>query len=196
MARDPDQTKARLLTAATAEFAEFGIAGGRIDRIAKAAGVNKQMIYAYFGSKDDLFDAVFNVHVGTSMALVDFDATDLPGYAGRLFDRFADDPAALRLSVWYRLERPRGPGLQAVVAVNRVRLERLAQAQRDGAVPDHFDPVALLSLIQAIATSWESMNPEFGAAAPTDRGYRRGAVVDAVRHLLATNQSVGKEGQS
>jgi hypothetical protein len=77
-----------------------------------------------------------------------------------------------------------------------VRLERLAQAQRDGAVPDHFDPVALLSLIQAIATSWESMNPEFGAAAPTDRGYRRGAVVDAVRHLLTTNQSVGKKGQS
>lgn len=185
MTRDPDRTKARLLAAATAEFAEFGIAGGRIDRIAKAAGVNKQMIYAYFGSKDDLFDAVFNAHVGTSMALVDFDAADLPSYAGRLFDRFADDPAALRLSVWYRLERPRGPGLQAVVAANRVRLDRLVRAQRDGTLADHFDPVALLSLIQAIATSWESMNPEFGAAAPTDRGYRRSAVVDAVRRLIA-----------
>lgn len=195
MTRDPDRTRVRLLTAATAEFAQFGIAGARIDRIAAAAGVNKQLIYAHFGSKDELFDAVFNAHVGTSVALVDFDATDLPGYAGRLFDRFADDPAALRLSIWYRLERPRGPGLQAVVAVNAVRLQRLARAQRDGVVADRFSPAALLALVQAIATAWESMNPEFGAAAPTDRAHRRQAVVDAVRLLVSTNQSVVKESE-
>jgi hypothetical protein len=35
-------------------------------------------------------------------------ATDLPAYAGRLFDYFEDNPDQLRLSIWYRLERPQG----------------------------------------------------------------------------------------
>ena len=108
MVRDAEATKARLLEAATAEFAAYGIAGARIDRIAAAAAVNKQMIYAYFGSKDALFDVVFSTYVGGSLSKVDFDASDLPEYAGRMYDRFANDPASLRLSTWYRLERPRG----------------------------------------------------------------------------------------
>ena len=56
--RDSTATKARLLEAATEEFAAHGIAGARVDRIAAAANANKQLIYAYFGSKDQLFDAV------------------------------------------------------------------------------------------------------------------------------------------
>ncbi|HEY3483203.1 MAG TPA: TetR family transcriptional regulator, partial [Streptomyces sp.] len=50
--RDAAETKRRLLAAATEEFAERGIAGARVDRIAAAAGCNKAMIYSYFGSKD------------------------------------------------------------------------------------------------------------------------------------------------
>ena len=38
------------------------------------------------------------------MDAVRFDAADLPGYAGRMFDYFADNPQAQRLSTWYRLE--------------------------------------------------------------------------------------------
>ena len=187
MERDSERTKSRLLQAATNEFAEFGIAGARIDRIAKAAQTNKQMIYAYFGSKDQLFDTVFSAYVGAWLERVDFDVADLPGYAGRLFDRFEDDPGSLRLSTWYRLERPHGAGLQAVASVNRIRLERLERAQKDGILPTHFAPIQLLALIQAIATAWATMNPEFGAAATTDRDYRRSTVVDAVRRLLAGN---------
>ncbi|MFD1049161.1 TetR/AcrR family transcriptional regulator, partial [Kibdelosporangium lantanae] len=108
MPRDADRTRTRLLTAARAEFAEHGIAGARVDRIAAAAKTNKQMIYAYFGNKDALFDTVFDRHIGEWLAEVDFDATDLPGYAGRLFDYFEADPAALRLVTWYRLERRTG----------------------------------------------------------------------------------------
>jgi AcrR family transcriptional regulator len=186
MVRDAEATKARLLEAATAEFAAYGIAGARIDRIAAAAAVNKQMIYAYFGSKDALFDVVFSTYVGGSLSKVDFDASDLPEYAGRMYDRFANDPASLRLSTWYRLERPQGRGLEAVVAINEARLERLREAQRAGALSGHFDAVELLSLIQAIATSWATMNPEFTQAAePIDHARRRRAVVDAVRGLLA-----------
>jgi AcrR family transcriptional regulator len=182
--RDSDQTKSRLLAAAMAEFAEYGIAGARIDRIAAAARTNKQMIYAYFGNKDALFDTVFTAHVAAWLDTVDFDVSDLPGYAGRLFDYFEDDPASLRLSTWYRLERPAGEGLRAVIEVNSVRLERLRRAQREGLVTDQFTPVELLALIQAIATSWATMNPEFGAAAPVSRDARRRTVVEAVRQLV------------
>jgi len=56
--RDPEQTQARILEAAKAEFARSGLGGARVDRIAEVAGVNKRMLYYYFGSKDDLFRAV------------------------------------------------------------------------------------------------------------------------------------------
>src|ERR1700722_9336525 len=183
MARDADRTRRRLLAAATAEFAAFGIAGARLDRRAPpAAGCNKAMIYAYFGSKDQLFGAAFTAHVAGYLEQVPFDAADLPGYAGRLFDYFEDDPAALRLSVWYRLERPQGAPLQAVVAVNRSRLDQLAQAQQAGLLPARYAPVELLALVQSVATAWASMKPEFGQAAP-DRDRRRATVVDAVTRL-------------
>ena len=55
MPRDSNATKARLLDAAFAEFAAYGIAGARVDRIAEAAGANKRLIYVYFGNKEQLF---------------------------------------------------------------------------------------------------------------------------------------------
>ena len=56
--RDAGRTRARILEAATAEFARHGLGGARVDRIALAAGANKRMLYYYFGSKEDLFLAV------------------------------------------------------------------------------------------------------------------------------------------
>ncbi|MBK9134239.1 MAG: TetR family transcriptional regulator [Betaproteobacteria bacterium] len=56
--RDADRSQGEILEAATAEFAEFGLGGARVDRIAERAGVNKRLIYYYFGSKEDLFLAV------------------------------------------------------------------------------------------------------------------------------------------
>jgi AcrR family transcriptional regulator len=56
--RDPEQTRARILVAAKAEFARVGLGGARVDRIALAAGANKRMLYYYFGNKEDLFLAV------------------------------------------------------------------------------------------------------------------------------------------
>ena len=46
-----------ILDAARREFAEHGLAGARVARIARRAGLNKQLIYYYFGSKDGLFEA-------------------------------------------------------------------------------------------------------------------------------------------
>ena len=57
--RDADATRQRLIDAARAEFAQYGIAGARVDRIAANAASNKAQIYHYYGSKDALFDAVW-----------------------------------------------------------------------------------------------------------------------------------------
>jgi AcrR family transcriptional regulator len=56
--RDPERSQERILKAATAEFARFGLGGARVDRIAVSAGANKRMLYYYFGNKEDLFLAV------------------------------------------------------------------------------------------------------------------------------------------
>ena len=56
--RDPVATRNKLLTAARHEFARSGLAGARVDEIAERAGVNKQLVYHYFGDKDALYLAV------------------------------------------------------------------------------------------------------------------------------------------
>jgi TetR/AcrR family transcriptional regulator len=56
--RDPAATRSKLLTAARREFASSGLAGARVDEIAARAGVNKQLVYHYFGDKDALYLAV------------------------------------------------------------------------------------------------------------------------------------------
>jgi TetR/AcrR family transcriptional regulator len=56
--RDPAGTRRKLLVAARREFADHGLAGARVDEIAARAGVNKQLVYHYFGDKDALYLAV------------------------------------------------------------------------------------------------------------------------------------------
>jgi AcrR family transcriptional regulator len=56
--RDPARTRAQILGAALTEFSQKGLAGARVDQIAARAGINKRMIYHYFGNKEDLFLAV------------------------------------------------------------------------------------------------------------------------------------------
>ena len=186
MARNADRTRKRLLAAATDEFAALGIAGARIDRIAAAAGCNKAMIYAYFNSKDGLFDAVFAAHASSFQEKINFDPDDLPAYAGRLLDGFEDDPAVMRLISWYRLERAVSSPMPAVTSANETRLERLRAAQREGRLTTRYEPSAILALVHGIAGSWATRNPEFGALQP-DRAARRAAVVDAVTRVLAAD---------
>jgi TetR/AcrR family transcriptional regulator len=52
------KSKEFIAKAAQAEFAEHGFSGARTDRIARLAGVNKQLIYYYYGSKSKLFEAM------------------------------------------------------------------------------------------------------------------------------------------
>ncbi|SHJ24600.1 transcriptional regulator, TetR family [Roseomonas rosea] len=55
--RDPENTRRALLEAAIGEFAAKGLAGARVDEIAARSGVNKQLVYHYFGTKEDLYAA-------------------------------------------------------------------------------------------------------------------------------------------
>jgi TetR/AcrR family transcriptional regulator len=58
--RQPEASRAAILKAALAEFAQQGLAGARMDAIASAAEVNKALLYYYFGSKDGLYTAVLD----------------------------------------------------------------------------------------------------------------------------------------
>lgn len=58
MQKRAQKTRSQILTAATALFSKQGLNGATVDEIAADAGVNKQRIYAYFGSKNQLFEAV------------------------------------------------------------------------------------------------------------------------------------------
>lgn len=55
---DGTRTRAHILAIAMQHFADRGLDGARMDEIAEIAGVNKNLLYHHFGSKDQLFNAV------------------------------------------------------------------------------------------------------------------------------------------
>jgi AcrR family transcriptional regulator len=56
--RDAERSQNAILVAARQEFAQFGLGGARIERIAEEAQVHKRLVYYYFKDKDGLFSAV------------------------------------------------------------------------------------------------------------------------------------------
>ncbi|MBA4257482.1 MAG: TetR/AcrR family transcriptional regulator [Polaromonas sp.] len=99
------QTLARVLKEARLAFSERGLAGARIDDIARAAGVTKQLVYHYFSSKEDLFSSVLDESVQDVLA--DLLALELdhlpPPQAMRVllehsFDRYRAHPALSALA--------------------------------------------------------------------------------------------------
>jgi len=104
------RTKQLLLTAGQDEFAAHGIAGARVERIAAQAGVNKERIYAYFGSKEKLFDAVVAAAVDEVAAAVPItEAEDPADYVGRVYDFHRANPTLVRLFLWEALHYRENP---------------------------------------------------------------------------------------
>jgi AcrR family transcriptional regulator len=178
---DSQATKRRLLDAAFAEFVEVGLAGARVDRIARAASANKQAIYAYFGSKELLFDAVLTERLQFIADLVPLTPDDLPGYAGALFDLVGKHPEHLRLRAWQQLERPEITGEQAesfaskVAALDEVyRFDR----GRGGAATMYM---LLLALVTSSVTISGTATTDTAAIA-----HHRAAVVAGVGALVDT----------
>ena len=62
MSRNPVATRHKLLSAAAEEVLAHGSAALRVDEVAKKAGVNKRMIYHFFGDRAGLAAAVFAVY--------------------------------------------------------------------------------------------------------------------------------------
>ncbi|TDV72603.1 TetR family transcriptional regulator [Pseudomonas sp. LP_7_YM] len=92
-------TLKRILAAARQAFSEHGLAGARIDDIAHDAGVTKQLIHHYYGTKEGLFVAVLDEASDQIMSeLVALDVDSLsPTQAMRqvlnhFFDQYRDDP--------------------------------------------------------------------------------------------------------
>lgn len=104
MSYDAQATKERILAAATAEFAEFGVAGARVDRIAAQANANKRAIYDYFGDKEALFGTVLAEQMTQCAEEVRIEGGDIGDYAERLFAFHTANPATLRLLMWEALE--------------------------------------------------------------------------------------------
>jgi AcrR family transcriptional regulator len=188
MARDPDATKRRLFEAAIAEFARHGIAGARIDRIAEAGSANKQLIYAYFGNKQDLFEAVVTEQVARFQHEVHFDADALPEYAGAAYDFFVANPEAVRLGDWHALEP--GDSGHRIVAIEEFlerQVREVTAAQAAGRVDATFTADELLAMIFALTRTWASTIPELldtPARERRNRARRRRAVVEATRRLV------------
>ena len=102
--RDPDASRERILKAATAEFAEKGFGDARVDEIARRAGINKRMLYHYFGNKDELFQAVLEEIYDTicfSGQSLDFDSMSprdgLMALVDFVWNYYLANPESIRL---------------------------------------------------------------------------------------------------
>ena len=102
--RRSEQSQLQILAAAENEFADKGLAGARVDEIAEQSGVNKQMIYYYYGSKDDLYLAVLErayAAMRESERDLNLTETDPLDAIRRLvefkFDYYVKNPTAIRL---------------------------------------------------------------------------------------------------
>lgn len=149
---DATRTKRRIFEAARAEFAQYGLAGARVDRIAETASANKRSIYVHFGTKEELFDLVLAQNLQTILDTAPLEAANLPETAAAMFDLLCEQPDLLRLTQWALLERPKPYSEE--IAAYRDKVEEVRAAQRAGDVSARLDAPVLLAMIIAIACSW------------------------------------------
>lgn len=191
--RDGLATQRRLLDAATDEFSRYGIAGARVDRISANAHANKAQLYAFFGSKDGLFDAVFGEHADLIVNTVPIDGTDLPGYAVRLYDACLARPELVRLATWARLERGSMTDLISDMGDQTARkLQSITEAQRSGHVDSSLDPADIVALVTTMALTWSPASLFHVAAMDdpeADHERRRRALADTVRRAFAPSRA-------
>jgi AcrR family transcriptional regulator len=156
--QNAEATRERILEAARAEFSAYGVAGARVDRIAREAGCNKNLIYIYFENKENLFTTVLQKNLLEVYQNVAFTPDDLPGYAARVFDFTMARPDLMRLMAWTNLERQAANPADRMV-VHAGKIEELGQAQNEGKVNAHFAPGFILTLVMTLATAWTAANP-------------------------------------
>ncbi|RFU83946.1 TetR/AcrR family transcriptional regulator [Streptomyces triticagri] len=183
-------TYRRIVEAATEEFAQHGIAGARVERIVKSARTNKAQLYAYFGDKEQLFDAIFLDSLERITDVVPIDADDLAGWAVRLYDEYLRRPDLIRLATWTRLERrPAGHLVETHEHYDDRKLTAIAEAQAAGRVRAG-DPFDLMAMVIAMSMAWSPVSNVYAA---TDREAaelherRRELLRDSVRRVTAAD---------
>ena len=176
--RDPERTRERILDAAVEEFAAEGFTGARVDSIAEKAGVNKRMLYHYFGNKQELFQAIIQDRLERKGLCI----ANSPHDVGEAFAHFHADIRAdmpwVRLMQWEALQLGNDPitGAEARRAHIERGLEQVRQAQDRGLWPGLDSRQVLLSLmgmtlvpyllpqITKLVTGQDPESASFGAA--------------------------------
>ena len=161
LTRDPDRTRGCILNAAIAEFSAKGLAGARVDAIARRAGTNKRMLYHYFTDKEGLFRAVLRWKIAERGVLADSisgePTKDLPLW----FQATCQEADWVRLLGWESLQNT---GEQVVEEAARRRAaknarQRTRQRQAEGLVTSAFDCRHLL-LARLSLTMFPSAFPQ------------------------------------
>ncbi|MBE6477854.1 MAG: TetR/AcrR family transcriptional regulator [Propionibacteriaceae bacterium] len=130
-------------------------------RIAHRAGINKERVYSYYGSKSKLFARVLREQLSKGTGEVLLDATDpesLAEFAGRMFDDNQAHPQYVRLLMWEALsltgEVPEESQRREVYAS---RTAVIAAGQTRGAISDSIPPDPCISSCwRSRATCWRS----------------------------------------
>ena len=155
-----------MLDAATAEFAEYGFAGARVDRIADASQTNKAQLYAYFGSKDALFQTAFAASLERIMDVVPIDADDVGDWAVLLYDEYLKRPDLIRLATWARLERkPTGYLVEDDDRIDAGKIAAIAAAQERGAITATGDAFDVMALVISMSMAWSPVSNVYAADA-------------------------------
>jgi AcrR family transcriptional regulator len=184
--RSKTELRGEILAAARAEFAQYGLAGARIDRIARAASASKERLYAHFGDKETLFRDVVATDGAEFFRAVELRPEAVPEFVGGIFDLAQNRPEHDRMITWARLEGfpldipefdEEHPPERAIAA--------LEQAQADGHVDPAWDPQQLLVLLFAIALAWAHWpDPAAATTDPAVIAGRRAAAVEAAARLV------------
>lgn len=193
--RDPQASRQALLTAAIAEFAAKGPAGARVDEIARRAGVNKQMLYHYFGNKDDLFRAALEEVYGRIRARERaLNLSDLPplrameSLIGFSFDYLAEHPEFIALlNDENRYGAMHLDGLREVQSMHLPLVELIRDALqrgvREGVFRDDIDPINLYISVAGLSYFFFSNNRTLSAIFGTNLGDTK-AVAVRRRHVI------------
>src|SRR5919109_3132753 len=212
---EPERTRNAILKAAIQEFANEGVAGARTDAIARAARVNKALLYYYFKDKETLHGAVLDhVFSGLAARMDEVLKQPLPprekilAYAGAHFDYIAASPIYPKLVQREMMRAGRGgsPHIRRLVErFLRPVEQKLVEAISQGIASGEFrrvDPLQfLLSMVAmnvfyfgsapviAVITGRDPLAPERVAA-------RRAAVLDFISAALFTRlPHEGKHGE-
>jgi len=157
----PEESRASILTAAVAEFAEHGIAGARTDAIARAAHVNKALLYYYFKDKDALYEAVLDhVFGGLQDRVMPVLDSKLPPrqkmleYLGTYFDYIAANPRFPRVvqAEWMRSGGKGSSPMQRVAKQYfRPIFAKLVEVLREGIAAGEFRTVNPMDFLPSVA---------------------------------------------